>query len=77
MLKWLIFALLGYLAFTYWQRRHLSAPESRTRRQQRDERMVACAHCGVHLPEGESLRDAAAQPYCCEEHRRLGARRSG
>ena len=34
--------------------------------------MVSCARCGVHLPEGEALRDAAGRAYCSETHRRAG-----
>jgi uncharacterized protein len=33
------------------------------------EDMVRCAHCGVHLPRGESLM-LREKFYCCEEHRR-------
>ncbi|WP_342129971.1 PP0621 family protein [Hydrogenophaga sp. OTU3427] len=32
--------------------------------------MVACAHCGLHLPANESLAGARG-PYCSAEHRRL------
>lgn len=35
------------------------------------ENMVVCAHCGVHLPKGESLPSDELH-YCCEEHRGLG-----
>ena len=31
--------------------------------------MVACAHCGVHLPAQDALVDG---PYCSDAHRRLG-----
>jgi uncharacterized protein len=34
------------------------------------ERMVECAHCGVHLPESESL-SVGGKHFCSEEHRRL------
>ncbi len=52
----------------------------------RSEKMVGCAHCGVHLPLSEALTEVLnhAQPgaqsraeprhYCCEEHRALHAR---
>lgn len=33
--------------------------------------MVACAHCGVHLPESESLK-SGDRHYCCEQHQELG-----
>jgi len=35
------------------------------------EYMVACRHCGVHLPTSEALRKGA-DFYCSEDHRRLG-----
>lgn len=37
--------------------------------------LVACAHCGVHLPRGEA-RSAGGMHYCSEEHLRLGPRES-
>ena len=37
--------------------------------------MVACAHCGVHLPRPDALeRDAL--PYCSAEHRAAGPART-
>ena len=32
------------------------------------EDMVRCAHCGVHLPKGESVQ-AGGQFFCSAEHR--------
>lgn len=32
--------------------------------------MVACRHCGVHLPRADAVRGALG-PYCGHEHRRL------
>ena len=39
----------------------------------REEDMVQCRHCGVHLPRSEAVtyRDDL---YCSEEHRRLNDR---
>jgi uncharacterized protein len=34
------------------------------------ERMVSCAHCGVHLPQSDATA-AGARFYCSEDHRRL------
>lgn len=31
--------------------------------------MVACRHCGLHLPASEALKGTAGV-YCCAEHRR-------
>ncbi len=36
--------------------------------------MVACAHCGVHLPQPDTVADAAGRPYCSESHRLAGPR---
>ena len=36
--------------------------------------LVACAHCGVHLPRAEAC-SARGGDYCSEEHARLGPRR--
>ncbi|NWG32477.1 MAG: hypothetical protein HXY29_13435 [Rhodocyclaceae bacterium] len=35
------------------------------------EKMVACARCGVHLPESEAVV-CEGRHYCCDEHRLLG-----
>lgn len=37
-------------------------------------RMVACAHCGVHLPQPDAVSDAAGRAYCSEAHRLAGPR---
>jgi len=36
--------------------------------------MVACAHCGVHLPKPEATFDAEGRSYCGEAHRVAGPR---
>ncbi len=36
--------------------------------------MLACAHCGVHLPQADARLDAAGRPYCSDAHRLLGPR---
>ncbi|RVU43391.1 PP0621 family protein [Rubrivivax rivuli] len=36
--------------------------------------MVACAHCGVHLPQSDATTDASGRPYCGEAHRAAGPR---
>lgn len=40
------------------------------------EGMVACAHCGVHLPESEALR-LGTRVFCSAEHRDAAAREPG
>jgi len=36
--------------------------------------MIACMHCGVHLPQPEALFDAGGRAYCSEAHRLAGPR---
>jgi uncharacterized protein len=36
--------------------------------------MVACAHCGLHLPQAEALADAGGRLYCSAAHRGAGPR---
>ena len=36
--------------------------------------MVACAHCGVHLPKAETVADAEGRLFCGEAHRLAGPR---
>jgi uncharacterized protein len=38
-------------------------------------KMVACAHCGLHLPQAEAIVadvGGTALPYCSEAHREAG-----
>jgi uncharacterized protein len=64
----LFLGLLAYLVFKgitrKSERRQADAPPASP------ERMVACAHCGVYLPESESL-ERDGRSFCSEEHRRL------
>jgi uncharacterized protein len=32
--------------------------------------MVACRHCGTHLPQGDTVQGSLG-PYCSADHRRL------
>lgn len=82
-MRTLLILALALIAF-WWLRRSLQDMQRKRRdhaQQARDrekagapERMVACAHCGVHVPESDSVQ-ADGQSYCCIKHRRLGVRR--
>jgi uncharacterized protein len=68
----LFVALVGYLLFKGLKARSRRDEQTKPRRDLPAERMVACAHCGVNLPESDSVR-VGERHYCSEEHRRLGA----
>lgn len=36
--------------------------------------MLACTHCGVHLPLNDAVQDAEGRVYCGEAHRKAGPR---
>lgn len=46
-------------------------PFARRQRREQAEVMVPCAHCGIHVPASEALRNSGGVSFCCEEHLRL------
>lgn len=62
----------------FGRRRGSGQPPAPPRQHKKDgagpQAMLACAHCGVHLPEGDALRDPAGRPFCTEAHRLAGPR---
>lgn len=51
-----------------------AAPTAKPEEPQQPAAMVACAHCGVHLPRPDALFDPGGRPYCGEPHRLAGPR---
>ena len=35
------------------------------------QKMLACAHCGVYVPQSEAVYDGG-KAYCCKDHVRAG-----
>jgi uncharacterized protein len=67
----LFLALIGFLLIKGLKKAPGARRDGGTKGRERAvEKMVACAHCGVNLPEGESVQ-AGGRHYCSEEHRRL------
>jgi uncharacterized protein len=81
MLKYLIIALVIALLFYSPMLRTLrgkprdSKAPAPPQRPAKAEEMVQCAHCGVHLPDGDALRDAQGHAYCGAAHRQAGPAR--
>ena len=62
-------AILGGFWWLWSKRKAADAGTAqRDGRQPESERMVTCAHCGVHLPVSEGIVDQGLT-YCCEAHR--------
>lgn len=80
MLMWLV---LGVAVWWFFRPRRRvpppqrAAPPPAARAIVQAEPMVDCAHCGLHLPTSEALRDTQARLYCSTEHRAAGPRRAG
>lgn len=75
MTKLLFLILLGVIAYLLYTRaqagRVRNFPHKQTSATSKTEQMVVCAHCGVYLPQSDSL-EAGGQHYCSLEHRQLG-----
>ena len=78
-MKYLVLLVVLVLAYGWWRsqrraqmRSHTDAArQGATRPLAAPQDMVACAHCGVHIPQAEALM-MGSQSYCSAEHRRLG-----
>ena len=70
--------LVAVVAWMIMSRRRPRAQDSEAKRakppQDEPAPMLACAHCGVHLPQSDAVIDAGGKPYCTEAHRLAGPR---
>ena len=74
-MKYLVLFVVLAVAIGIWRSRRApdnaapkpSSPSPRTLPQD----MLACAHCGVHIPQAEAVM-LGNQAYCSTEHRQLG-----
>ncbi|MDR3214121.1 MAG: hypothetical protein LBT71_09450 [Azoarcus sp.] len=69
--------LRGFFAVLYWLRGGARTGDGaggthfggRTPKPAKTERILACAMCGVHVPESEGV-STADKFFCCDAHRR-------
>lgn len=85
MLKILLLVLVAGLALLLLQSR-LRGPRRKDRAQDKPgsqsppqspppappQAMVACAHCGLHLPQADAVADADGRLFCSAAHRLAG-----
>ncbi|MCM5570700.1 hypothetical protein M6I34_09285 [Burkholderiaceae bacterium FT117] len=74
LLFWVVVIAVGWGVWSLVrvsQRKSEQARQAAARRG--PEKIVACAHCGVHLPASEAVR-GDGEDYCCAEHRDAGPR---
>ena len=68
--------ILAVWALIMVARRLLERPKQSKRAEPQpvaDDDMVKCAHCGVHIPAAEAVRDGGSA-YCSDRHRLAGKR---
>ncbi|MFO1339739.1 MAG: PP0621 family protein [Burkholderiaceae bacterium] len=76
MVKLLLMLGFAVLALMLWFGKGRGGGAARpSRRVPGPQAMVACAHCGVHLPQLDAVDGDSGQHYCSAEHRRLGPRK--
>lgn len=68
-MKYLILLVVIVVVWSIWKKRNQPAPKNTTNPDAVAQKMLVCAHCGVHFPEGDGVADAG-KFYCSEAHRR-------
>ncbi|HEU4709119.1 MAG TPA: PP0621 family protein [Methylophilaceae bacterium] len=66
MLKILLLAIIVWLLYRILQR-YAGSVQTQDREAAPHSTMLQCAHCGLHLPEEESL-NINGKHYCCKAH---------
>ena len=74
-MKYLVLLLVFAVFYGYWRSQNRPAPPAPRKPPPLapPQDMVACDHCGLHLPRSEALT-SGPHHYCCAEHQRLDAR---
>ncbi|MEX8193301.1 PP0621 family protein [Comamonas guangdongensis] len=76
-MKYLLVLLVLVVAVGIWRGKRRAEAEARspaTAPPNKPQTMVACAHCGLHLPQAEAVSDGAGRFFCSLEHRQAAAR---
>lgn len=68
LLRLLLLIALGALLYRFWKRWRARQPGRRKPATLDQGRMLACAQCGMYVPEQDAVRDSE-QVYCCAAHR--------
>ncbi|KAB2925061.1 MAG: hypothetical protein F9K30_08320 [Dechloromonas sp.] len=73
-MKYLLLLALFGVIWWLWKKRNAAPPPS-AHPDPQPERMVVCAHCGLHLPESDSVACGDVF-YCCQAHRQAAETKS-
>ena len=72
-MKYLIVILVVVLMGWWLLGRRPAAVQRKREQVAAPQAMIACSHCGVHLPAADAVVDAGGS-YCSETHRLAGPR---
>lgn len=68
-MKYLLVLAVVWIGYHFWRQGRLAEQAKASSTQSgKPMAMVACAHCGTHLPASEALTHQG-RAYCCAEHR--------
>ena len=67
----IILAFLVFLAIRALRRFKSDKENSKPQSDLLEDSFVACAHCGVHIPQSDAIRSGSLM-FCSEAHRQLG-----
>jgi uncharacterized protein len=74
----LLLAVIGIAFWLFKARRRVPGPKKPPARPAEGQAtatpMLACAHCGVHLPQTDAVIDAGGRPFCSAAHLQAGPR---
>lgn len=73
-MKYLVLMVVLVVAIGIWRSNRATPKEPRAAKARPPalpQDMVACAHCGLHVPRADALLQGG-QAYCSTEHQRLG-----
>jgi uncharacterized protein len=69
-LFWILLGLVAYAAVR-WLQRQSQRVTRRPPPRAISEDIVRCEHCGINVPESESVTGRGGRRFCSAEHRRL------
>jgi uncharacterized protein len=73
-MKYLVLLVVLVVAVGIWRSRRAadaSAPKPPPAPLALPQHMLACAHCGIHIPQAEALM-SDGHAYCSDQHQRSG-----
>ena len=75
-MKYLLLIVLVAVIWWIWSKRSPRSSGRRAPVAPDPEKMVSCAHCGVYLPQSDSVADDGAH-FCSEAHRQAAKSAGG